>query len=484
MAERRPPYAPAYRRPHWSVVGLAPYRGVAKHGDITAGRGDACVAPTASFRAGLELSFCGADSSDPAEGRETPWIDPAPPTGGRPRRRRPRRRPALPAARRSSGTCPSRGRAGRKAGSAVDCKNHQRIRSLANIFDRIFQYRQSAGRTPREDYFTELFASVLEKCEYLGATIVGKLISCNNITRVKLQTQKHFSSLGRRVDLYVTAWDRNGQKHVLVVESKLDSVEGENQLPDYIELLAQDEKAHSRTLAYITKKSEKLNVPTLERQGRRNNVTFKHLKWSQVYGWIEEFVDELEGPNLTWKELLKELLALMEDWDMGGPISARSMRAALDYHNSLDSGKCLFEPINSAWSESGINDVLDWRGHWYYRDYYKYCWQSSPYLANFGNAQISMGFQFDRRDDVWDVDKMELPSAAVTISEGDEGGIPFPQPSEEWEEGPVPGMYDGDQWVRQTSQPPRHGESLEEFYRAFFLQAFTEIRNILQPPAG
>ena len=35
MAERRPPYAPEYRRPHWSVVGLAPYRGVAKHGVIT-----------------------------------------------------------------------------------------------------------------------------------------------------------------------------------------------------------------------------------------------------------------------------------------------------------------------------------------------------------------------------------------------------------------------------------------------------------------
>ncbi len=34
MAERRPPYAPEYRRPHWSVVGLAPYRSAAKHGDI------------------------------------------------------------------------------------------------------------------------------------------------------------------------------------------------------------------------------------------------------------------------------------------------------------------------------------------------------------------------------------------------------------------------------------------------------------------
>ena len=52
MAESRLPYGPEYRRPQWSVVGLAPYRGVAKHGDVTDGRGDAGVAPT----------FCGADS--------------------------------------------------------------------------------------------------------------------------------------------------------------------------------------------------------------------------------------------------------------------------------------------------------------------------------------------------------------------------------------------------------------------------------------
>ena len=69
MAERRPPYAPEYWRPHWSVVGLAPYRGVAKDGDITGCRGDACVAPTASFRARLELSFCGADSQVRAAGQ-------------------------------------------------------------------------------------------------------------------------------------------------------------------------------------------------------------------------------------------------------------------------------------------------------------------------------------------------------------------------------------------------------------------------------
>ena len=38
--EARAAYAPEYRRPPWSVVGLAPYRGVARHRDITDGRGD------------------------------------------------------------------------------------------------------------------------------------------------------------------------------------------------------------------------------------------------------------------------------------------------------------------------------------------------------------------------------------------------------------------------------------------------------------
>ena len=353
---------------------------------------------------------------------------------------------------------------------------------MASIFDRIFRYRESAGRTPREDYFTELFASVLEKCEYLGTAIVEKLIDCNNVTKVVPEAQKNFINSRRRADMYATAWEGR-QKHVLVIESKLDSVADENQLADYIGLLAaQDEDANSRTLVCITKKFEALNVPVLNEL--HPNVTFKHLKWSQVYGWIRECVEELEGPNLTWEGLLKELLALMEDWNMGGPISARSMRAALVYHNFLGSGARLVqELIEPAWRDSGNDGVLGpTEGNW--RRYYPNGWQNSPGLDNYGRARIGMGFRFDRRDDVWDVDKMELPSAAVTISGGDEGGIPFPQPSEEWEEGPVPGMDDDDQWVRQTSQPPRHGESLEDFYHAFFLQAFTEIRNVLQPPAG
>ena len=69
MAGRRPPYAPEYRRPHWSVVDLVPYRGVAKRGDITGGRGDACVAPAIFLRRRLlELEDEGRAGVDDGHG--------------------------------------------------------------------------------------------------------------------------------------------------------------------------------------------------------------------------------------------------------------------------------------------------------------------------------------------------------------------------------------------------------------------------------
>ena len=126
---------------------------------------------------------------------------------------------------------------------------------MASIFDRIFRYRQSDGRTPREDYFTEILADVLEKHEALGTAFVGYLTSCNDIQRIDIQTQKRFGDAQRRPDVYVTARDSTNGRHVLIVENKIDALEGKNQLRDYMRLLAQEENAESRTLVYITRSS-------------------------------------------------------------------------------------------------------------------------------------------------------------------------------------------------------------------------------------
>ena len=115
---------------------------------------------------------------------------------------------------------------------------------MASIFDRIFRYRQSGGRTPREDYFTEILADVLEKHEALGAVFVGYLTSRGDIQRIDIQTQRSFGDAQRRPDGFVTARDSNNERHVLIVENKIDALEGENQLHDYMTLL---EKENTRT---------------------------------------------------------------------------------------------------------------------------------------------------------------------------------------------------------------------------------------------
>ena len=346
---------------------------------------------------------------------------------------------------------------------------------MASIFDRIFRYRQSDGRTPREDYFTEILADVLEKHEALGATFVGYLTSRDDIQCIEIQTQKRFGDAQRRPDVYVTARDSTNGRHVLIVENKIDALEGENQLRDYMRLLAQEESAESRTLVYITRSSR----PDFDEKS--DHVEFRHLYWFEVYGWIRNWVDNSKNESARRGELASELLSLMEDWKMNGEITADEMRAAILYHTSLDCGTRLHvDIVDQAWRESEIRDHLgETRNRWSYK-HSDECWQYSPVIARFG-VRIGMGYWFDRNDPTWDVARVGLPSAAVVIYQEDD---PLPaalqRPSEAWKGGPVEGMGGWDLWVRTLDEMPRYGSSLSEYYREFFLDAFNELKDALQ----
>ena len=58
----------------------------------------------------------------------------------------------------------------------------------------------------------------------------------------------------------------------------------------------------------------------------------------------------------------------------------------------------------------------------------------------------------------------------------------LPQLPENWTVGPVEGMGETDLWVRQPvpGKIPRFGEPLDEYYRDFFFNAFTELKNALE----
>ena len=345
---------------------------------------------------------------------------------------------------------------------------------MASIFDRIFRYRQSDGRTPREDYFTEILADVLEKHEELCAAFVGYLISCENIQRIDIQTQERFGDAQRKPDVYVTARDSTGGRHVLILENKIDALEGENQLRDYMRLLTQEENAESRTLVYITRSSR----PDFDEKS--DHVEFKHLYWFEVYGWIRNWAESPEKKSERSGELISELLSLMEDWKMNGEITADDLRAAIVHYTSLDHGKRLHvDIVDQAWRESKIQqDLGKTSGTRTRATIPTEGWQYSVTITRFG-VIIGMGYWFDRNDSTWNVARVGLPSAAVVIYQQDD---PLPakiqRPSKTWRKG----LGEDDPmgkwalWVRTLDKTPRYGSSLSEHYRKFFRDAFNELK--------
>lgn len=311
------------------------------------------------------------------------------------------------------------------------------------------------------------------KHEALGAAFIGYLVSRDDIQRIDIQTQRRIGDAQRRPDVYVTARDSTDGRHVLIVENKIDALEGENQLRDYMRLLEEQEKsAVSRTLVYITRSSR----PDFGEES--DHVDFKHIYWFEVYGWTRNWIENPENKCASSGELVSELLSLMEDWKMGGEITADDLRAAVTYHTSLDCGARLHvDIVDQAWRESEI-ELGQKDGRWSYK-LSDECWQYSPTIVRWG-VNIGMGYWFDRSDPTWDVERVGLPSAAVVIYQ-QANPLPesLPPRPEKWMKGPVEAMGGWDLWVRTLDETPLWGASLSEHYRKFFLDAFTELRDAL-----
>lgn len=347
---------------------------------------------------------------------------------------------------------------------------------MSSIFDRIFQYRQREQRTPREDYFTETFVAVIEKCDELRIALAAWLAEVEGIRSVRIETQRRFtvadSGNPRRPDIWMEANDAQDARHWIIVENKIDSGEGENQLADYAKILKARPESGSSTLVYLTKYSSATDSFSDE------GVRFKHLRWSKVY----DFLQEHKGVK-NHRELVIELLRLMEDWKMDGKLRAASLRAMVVSLNSEVGGK-LVELQNEAWFSSGLANIIggDKSGtkRWVVKHERGEQWISG--IPGYGLA-LWMGFRFDRRDKDWDVENIEYPSPFVAVTPdgtNKESGERMAQPSEYWIE-PTQDWTDY-KWVRQPAEGeiPHLGEPLEEFYKRFFHDAFVELKRALE----
>ena len=357
---------------------------------------------------------------------------------------------------------------------------HERrgVVAMSGIFSRIFRYRQSESRTPSEDYFTETFVAVLERCEPLRTAFVEWLIGPEkmkreNIKTVRFETQKTFAE--GRPDIWVEARDDAGKRHVAIVENKIDAHQGVNQLSNYASILQGERNADSRTLVYLTKHSEEPSFQDGE------NMGFKHRRWFEVYRILAKV---RHADPSACGDLGRELLNLMEDWNMDGTLSAAHLRAGVIYIDA-NVEETLRNAQNEAWDESRIDEFL--RDLWVRSRNWDISRsgpgaQTSPPIMPYG-VRLWMAFRFDRHDEDWDVSEMELPSPVLTVSPAPnvESNSELPQRPENWTRA-VEGMSDQDLWVRQPTQGqiPRYGESLYDYYKEFFRMAFTEFREALE----
>ena len=260
---------------------------------------------------------------------------------------------------------------------------------MTSIFSRIFPYRQSEGRTPCEDFFTETFVYVVSESELFKHKFVmwlfNQMLELENI-RIEIETYRRFGRLCP--DICVEVQDTDNNRYVAIIESKIDSCQRNNQLQDYDNILVQNWQNYlSKTLVYITKYNEDVSD-----YNKSNNIEFRPHQWSDLYKMFAEA--EQENPEEVGA-LEHELLKLMEDWQMNGSIDPIHLRSFITcFENEV--GEKLAKIQDDALIASGlVNDLkmADKRirkklylGEQYTRTIQRY------------GVRIWMGFRYDRRE--------------------------------------------------------------------------------------
>jgi len=117
-----------------------------------------------------------------------------------------------------------------------------------NLFERLYCYREKAGKHERENYLTELLAGVLEHDHALCCYLCEKAdLQVLPGTRFRIRTQVSYSE--GQPDIVI---DSHASGLFLLIECKLEAGEGDKQLQRYY-AIAEASKAKNRAVIFLTK---------------------------------------------------------------------------------------------------------------------------------------------------------------------------------------------------------------------------------------
>lgn len=160
---------------------------------------------------------------------------------------------------------------------------------MLNIFSRLYNLKKSAAKNPEEDFLTEVFAYLLDSNHEL---LISFLRHFNVLTLEEkvfvdlVEPQKYFDKLegheqNSRVDLVI--YLRN---HVIFIENKVNSQQGNNQLKRYAEIL--DVKFDiQKTLIFLTKNFEQISHDQIITGcNKKGLIKIKEIRWYEIHDFL------------------------------------------------------------------------------------------------------------------------------------------------------------------------------------------------------
>lgn len=161
---------------------------------------------------------------------------------------------------------------------------------MPSLFNTLLRLQsRHTDRTPLEDYFTELFAYLLQDAPDILAAFIRRF----GLTRLpgpvvaSVQTQVRYNRLeehdsGSRPDLVLQV-ESAGEVGLVFIESKLGSKEMQGQLQRYAEHLANHPGLQERTLVFITRDYEPKKAADVLANVPDMGICFVQLRWYDVY---------------------------------------------------------------------------------------------------------------------------------------------------------------------------------------------------------
>lgn len=144
---------------------------------------------------------------------------------------------------------------------------------------KLYKKNSNTGKTPLEDFTTEIFVGLLEDNDDMLNRFANELLGIDG-EDFTIESQIRFE-LPNDIDCIIDIVIEN-EDTMCFIENKVNSSEGERQLERYTKALNNIKNKKNVYLRYCTKYFDQKKI---------NNVNFKQFRWFDVYELLEKYKD-------------------------------------------------------------------------------------------------------------------------------------------------------------------------------------------------